>query len=347
MPQTSPLRLGILGCANIARQFARDVAGSPAIRLAAVASRDIAKAQEFGDAFAIPTRHGSYEALLADRNIDAVYIPLPNSMHAEWSIRASGQGKHVLCEKPLGLNLAETQSMFDAARAKGVLLLESYPYWFQPQTADLLRLIDGGEASDIGVIRSVQTAFGFTLRNPESNIRMNHALGGGALMDAGCYPLSLIRLVMGAAPVRVHAEAIWTATNVDISTSATLIYADGRRVQFSCAMDAANHRRALIIGSKGAIETEFLNHTSEANDHPLGYLPSQMRVRRGIANSVPFEEVTSATGSGFRFAAERFARMVATRDFAAMDFYAAASNDIAATLDAIARSARSGAVVAL
>jgi hypothetical protein len=130
---------------------------------------------------------------------------------------------------------------------------------------------------------------------------------------------------------------------VDISMMATLHYADGRRAQLSCAMDAANHRRATIVGAQGTIETEYLNHTSDTlGGHPLGYLPSELRVRRGTANSVPFEIIRSGVGSGFRFAAEAFAKVVADRDFAAIERAAAASLDNAATLDAIARSARLG-----
>ena len=141
---------------------------------------------------------------------------------------------------------------------------------------------------------------------------MNPQLGGGALLDAGSYALSLIRLVLGCAPRRVQADATWAGSGVDVSLMATLHYADGRRAQLSCAMDAAYHRHATIVGAKGTIETEYLNHTSaQAGGHLFGYLPSQMRVRRGMASSTPFEEVHSAVGSGFLFAADAFARMVA------------------------------------
>ena len=340
----SPLRLGILGCANIAKQFVRDVADSPRVAIQAVASRDLSKAQEFAQTFNIARAHGSYEALLADSALDAVYIPLPNSMHAEWAIRALQAGKHVLCEKPLALNLAEVTRMFDVARQQGLMLLESYPYWFQPQTRDLLACLSHDK---IGEVRSMQASFGFTLGNPEHNIRMKPDLGGGALLDAGSYPLSLIRLVMGCAPEHVIAHANWATTGVDINMMATLFYADGRRAQMSCAMDTANHRRATIVGSHGTVETEYLNHTSDSHTHAWGYLPSQLRVRQGIANSVPFQEMPSATGSGFRFAAEAFAQVVRDGDMAAVERAAAASHDIAATLDAIQTSAKSGHMVVL
>ena len=342
---TPPLRIGILGCANIARQFARDVAPSTAVKIVAVASRKVETAAAFAAALGIARHHGSYEALLADAEVDAIYLPLPNSLHAEWAIKAAQSGKHILCEKPLALGRSEAQAMFDAARANGVMLLEAYPYYFQPQTGDMLELLHGGA---IGVVRSMQACFGFTLPNPQGNIRLNPELGGGALLDAGSYALSMIRLVMGCAPQRVQADATWADSGVDISLMATLHYADGRRAQLSCAMDAANHRHAIIAGTTGTIETEYLNHTStQAGGHPWGYLPSELRVRRGTANNIPFETIHSPTGSGFRFAAEAFARTVAEQDFAAIERAAQASLDIAATLEALALSALLGRAVAL
>jgi len=340
-----PLRLGILGCAAIARHFARDVAPSKLVRLDAVASRDAAKAQAFAAQFGIARAHGSYDALLDDDALDAIYIPLPNSLHAQWAMRAAQRGHHVLCEKPLAMGLAEARAMFDAAREHGVMLLEAYPWWFQPQTAVLLQLLHGGA---IGAVRSVQASFGFTLRDPQgTNIRSIAELGGGALMDAGCYCLSLIRLAIPSTPQRVQAHARIGPTGVDVATTAELHYAGGVVAQLSCQMDAALHRHAAIIGSDGVITTEFLNHTAEPDGaHPWGYQPSLLRVRRGPGNG-PFERIASPSGSGFRFAAEAFAAVVAARDVAAIERAAQASLDIAAMLEAIATSARSGATIQL
>lgn len=345
MTTISPLRLGVLGCAGIARGFLRDIAASPAVRAVAAASRSLATAQAFCAETGVARAHGSYEALLADPEVDAVYLPLPNSLHAEWAMRAAAAGKHVLCEKPLALGRAEAEAMFAAARAHGVILLEAYPWWFQPQTGELVRLLGEGA---IGTPRSVQVSFGFTVPNPTSNIRMRPELGGGALLDAGSYCASLIRLVMGDAPEAVSAHAVWADSGVDIATLATLTWADGRRAQLSCAMDGANHRHATIVGSAGTIETEYLNHTAASGQaHPLGFQPSQMRLRRGIANTVPLAPVSAPPGSGFRFEAEAFARLVRERDHAAAARAAQASIDIAAMLEAIAAAARSGQVVAL
>ncbi len=336
----SPLRIGILGCANIARQFVRDVAPSPAVDVVAVASRDMEKASAFAKAHGIRRHYASYETLLTDASIDAIYLPLPNSMHAEWAIQAAEAGKHILCEKPLCLGLAQARSMFDAARKNKVMLLESFPYYFQPQTGAMLTVLHGGE---IGDVRSVQACFGFTLSSPTGNIRMNPELGGGALLDAGSYALSLIRLVMGCVPSAVMTDATWCASGVDISATATLYYADGRRAQLSCGMDTAFHRRATIVGSTGAIETDYLNHTSaQVGSSPYGYLPSQLRVRRGTANTVAYEDIVCGTGSGFRFAAEAFAAVVSAKDHDAIGRAERASLDNAATLESMARSARLG-----
>ena len=342
-PTTPPLRIGILGCANIAKQFARDVAPSPAVHLAAVASRRPETAAAFASAHHIGRHVGSYEALLADAELDAIYIPLPNSLHAEWAIKAAEHGKHVLCEKPLALGLAQAQAMVDAARRHGVMLLEAYPYYFQPQTGAMVGLLQEGA---IGEVRSVQSCFGFTLRDANDNIRMKPDLGGGSLLDAGSYALSVIRLAMGCAPARVMADATWADSGVDMSMAATLYYADGRRAQISCAMDAATHRRATIVGSRGVIETEYLNHTAQkAGDDPRGFMASQLRVRRGVGATVAFEDVITGVGSGFRFAAEAFARVIAEKDVAAIERAAQASLDNAATLEALAISAKSGAAV--
>jgi predicted dehydrogenase len=332
-----PLNIGILGCANIARQFTAAVQASPAVRVAAAASRNIDTAAAFAQSLGIPRHHGSYEALLVDASIDVIYLPLPNSLHAEWAIKALQAGKHVLCEKPLALSRAEAEAMFAAARASGVMLLEGFPYYFQPQTGDMLKLLHSGA---IGEVRGVQACFGFMLQNPQGNIRLNADLGGGALLDAGSYALSLIRLVMGEAPVRVLAQPRWADSGVDISLMATLMYADGRTAQLSCAMDVANHRRAVIMGTAGTIETEYLNHTS-------AQVSSSLRIRRGTANVIPFEEIHSGMGNGFRFAAEAFARLIAANDVAAIERAALASIDNAATLEALAVSARTAEAVEL
>jgi predicted dehydrogenase len=334
---TKALQIGILGAANIARQFAAALKDCPSVKVAAIASRNESTAKAFAENFAIPRHYGNYKALLNDPSLDAIYIPLPNDMHAEWAIKAIEHGKHVLCEKPLCIGLAQAKAMFAAAKLYKVMLLEAYPYWFQPQTREMLNLLHAGV---VGEVRSIQASFGFTIAQPIDNIRLNPDKGGGALLDAGSYAMSMIRLVMGEAPMRVHALAAWAQSGVDISLQATLEFTRDRSAQLSCAMNVANHRRATIIGTGGVIETEFLNHTSPQ-------LPSQLRVRRGNSFGIPFEDIPAATGNGFRFGAEAFADVVHRRDFAAIERAEQASLDIAQTLEALALSARSGKSVEL
>ncbi len=348
------LKIGVMGCGNIARQFVAAVASSPHVTVVACASRDMAKAQAFAADLKLPKALGSYDALLADPGVDIVYVALPNSMHCEWVVKAAKARRHILCEKPLAMRLAEAETMFTAARQHGVMLLEAYPYWFQPQTRDMLNIIHSGA---IGEVRHVQATFGFNLQNGAGNIRLNADLGGGALLDAGSYAMSLIRLAIPAQPERVSAWShrdeglggVPAGRGVDIGTSATLWYAGGRSAQLHCAMNVGYHRLATILGSEGVIETEFLNHTGSPGVGPskpksaqANQLPSMMRVRKGFANAIPFVDVHSAPGNGFAFCVEAFAKLIHEKDFAAIDRAGSASCDIAATLAAIGQSAKTG-----
>ena len=155
-----PLRIGILGAANIARAFTSGIAPSRTVTVAAVASRDAGKAESFARQCGIPKFHASYEGLLADRDIDAIYNPLPNSLHAEWSIKALEAGKHVLCEKPLTTNAADARDMFSTAKRHGRHLVEAYPYRAQPQTLKLRELLAEGAVGKVQLIRSSFTRTG-------------------------------------------------------------------------------------------------------------------------------------------------------------------------------------------
>ncbi len=332
----TPLRLGILGAANIARLFTRGVAGSPLVTVEAVASRDAAKAAEFAKAESVPRAHGSYEALLADAAIEAVYIPLPNDLHAAWAIRAAEAGKHVLCEKPLAMTGAEAHAMFAAARTHGVHLVEAYPYMSQPQTLRMRELL-----GEIGSVQVITAAFGFSLTTPEgkplgdpANIRLDPARGGGGLRDAGTYSMSLARIAAGERPSRVLASAKWTESGVDQVVAATVEFPSGALAQISCCLSGAFHRSAVIVGERGVIETSYLNHA------PDGKLPP--RVRRGTAGTLPLETLEVEGGSGFRAEAESFARMVRQGPSHWNGASEAESIDIVLALDAIAASARSG-----
>ncbi|MBM3548761.1 MAG: Gfo/Idh/MocA family oxidoreductase [Alphaproteobacteria bacterium] len=332
----NPLRLGILGAANIARLFTRGVAGSPLVTVDAVASRDAAKAAEFAKAEGIPRSHGSYEALLADPAIEAIYIPLPNDLHAEWTIRAAAAGKHVLCEKPLAMTGAEAHAMFAAARAHGIHLAEAYPYMSQPQTLRMRELL-----AEIGRVQLVTAMFGFSLTTPEgaplgdpANIRLNPARGGGGLRDAGTYSMSLARIATGERPSRVLASAKWTQSGVDQVIAATVEFPSGAIAQVSCCMSGAFHRAAVIVGERGVIETSYLNHGLDGK--------LLLRVRRGTAGTLPLETLEVEGVSGFRAEAESFARMVREKPAHWNGASEAESIDIVLALDAIAASARSG-----
>jgi predicted dehydrogenase len=331
---TPALRVGILGAANIARSFVAGVKPSKRVTVSAVASRDADRARAFAREFAIARHFGSYEALLADREIDAVYIPLPNSLHAEWSIRAARAGKHVLCEKPLSATAGEARAMFDAARQHGVHLVEGYPYRAQPQTLKLRELLDAGV---IGDVRLIQASFGFTLGAGE-NIRLSPQLAGGALMDIGTYPVSLVRMIAKARPSRVHAVAQWTGGGVDRALAATLQFESGLFAQITCSFGTCVHRQALIAGSNGVIQTTYLNHTSAPTQAVL-----QLRV--GTDKDAVDSTVQTSAVNGFLAEAEAFERLVRGGPTQWSGTTPEESIDIMLTLDAIRTSARSGGAI--
>jgi len=331
---TTPLRIGILGAAKIARLFIDGVRPSRNVVVTAVASRDVHKAKRFAAETGVPRVHPTYEALLADPAIDAIYNPLPNNLHAPWSVRALDAHKHVLCEKPLAASAADARAMFDAARRNGVHLAEGYPYRAQPQTLKMRALL--AEAA-LGRLQYVHAAFGFPLADA-TNIRFDPALAGGALMDAGCYPLSLVRMVAGARATRAQATATWADTGVDLALVASLEFAGGLLAQISCSFATARHRRALVVGDAGTIATNYLNDTTDA-------MPGVMDVTVGTGWDAKRETFRSVDGSGFLAEAEAFAQLVAHGPGAWTGATPEESIDIATMLEAIAASARSGVAV--
>jgi len=326
-----PLRIGILGCANIARSFKNGCAPLRSVEIVAVASRSRDKAEAFAAELGVARALGSYEALLADPDIDAVYIPLPNSMHAEWAIRAAEAGKHVLCEKPLAMNAAEAKAMFGAAGKRGVVLREAYPYMAQPQTAQLRAWLAEGA---IGAVRLIRSTFGVFFDDP-ANIRLSPTLGGGALYDAGSYAVSFVRMVAGLRPLRVQASSYRDRNGVDRTTVANIEFPGGLLAQAACSFDTAYHRHASIAGDKGVIETNYLNHP------PMGG-PPVLQIRRGIPAQAPFEPAQVPEGNGFELETDSFARLVRGEAGAWTGATPEESVDIMLTLDAIRASARSG-----
>jgi predicted dehydrogenase len=252
------LRWGVLGTANIAR-----VAVIPAIQhssngeLVAVASRDASKAREFAAKLSIPVSYDSYEALLAATDIDAVYIPLPNSLHHAWTIKAAETGKHILCEKPLALNAAECVAMAEAARRYNVKLMEAFMYRFHPQTQKVLALLRSGV---IGDVRLIHSAFTFRVTNP-MNIRLQAELGGGSLMDVGCYCVNLSRTLAAQEPIEAQAYANWSASGVDDQIVGSLRFANGLLAQFDCALSLQRREFYQVVGTEGML------------DVPVAFLP--------------------------------------------------------------------------
>jgi xylose dehydrogenase (NAD/NADP) len=246
---------GILGCAGIAAR-----ALIPAIheasngRLLGIASRDPRKAKEWAGRFEIPKAYAGYGALLEDPDIDAVYIPLPNNMHRELTVRAARAGKHVLCEKPMAMNAAEVRKMAVAAAGAGVLLMEAFMYRFHPRMERALRLIDSGA---VGEVRSVRSVFTFLFDAAVDDYRWKPEFGGGALYDIGCYPVSAARLVFGAEPVAVFARArLHPKHRVDTETELLLEF-PGARFASLCGGFESQFRSCLeVAGSKGLLALE-------------------------------------------------------------------------------------------
>jgi predicted dehydrogenase len=244
------LRIGILSTADIARKkVVPGMRKADRCEIVAIASRDAAHARTVADELGIPVAHGSYEALIADPAVDAVYIPLPNHLHAAWTMAAARAGKHVLCEKPLAMTAADAERMVEACAAGGVRLMEAFMYRHHPSWVAVNQIVASGR---IGRLRAVQSWFSFHNDDP-TNIRNNLDAGGGALFDIGCYAVNLSRMLFASEPVDVRASIVRDPTSgVDIVTSAILDFRDGI-ASFTCSIRAEPDQRVHIYGSDGRI----------------------------------------------------------------------------------------------
>jgi D-xylose 1-dehydrogenase (NADP+, D-xylono-1,5-lactone-forming) len=240
------VRWGIISTARIARRIVEAAQIAPNAELVAVASRDEARGRAYASENGIARVHGSYEALLADPEVDAVYNPLPNSLHVPWSIKALEAGKHVLCEKPLSRDPEQVGAAFDAAERAGRLMMEAFMWRFQPQTEALERLCRDGT---LGELRYARAQFGFNQPDP-ANVRWLKALEGGALMDVGCYCVSALRLVAGAEPERVSAELVEGGDGVDGRLAAVLRFPGDVLGTFDCGMDVHPRMGIEVVGSE-------------------------------------------------------------------------------------------------
>ena len=246
---------GVLGVAKIAvNKVIPGLQRSELGRVVAIASRDLGKAQAAAASLGLPRAHGSYEALLADPGVDAVYIPLPNHLHVPWSRHALAAGKHVLCEKPLGLGAAEVRELMAAAAVHPRLkVMEAFMYRFHPQWEAARRIVTEG---GIGRLRTIQSFFSYSNPDP-ANIRNQPGMGGGGLMDIGCYCISLARFLHGAEPTRVLGlvEAD-PAFGVDRLASALLEFPAGTAT-FTCATQLSAYQRVNVFGTEGRLELEI------------------------------------------------------------------------------------------
>ncbi len=251
------VRWGVLSVANIGvRAVIPAIQHARRSQLVAIASRTADRAQEAAQRLGIPKAHGSYDALLADPDVDAIYIPLPNSMHREWTIRCAQAGTHVLCEKPLGLNAAECEEMIAACRQHNVTLMEAFMYRFHPRTERVARLAAEGA---IGDVRMVRASFTFAVRSPD-NIRLIPQLGGGALYDVGCYGVNVSRMLLGE-PRDALARADFGTSGVDEVTAAVLRFDGDRLAVIDCGLRVSRRQEYEVIGTHGHLTV------------PLGFLP--------------------------------------------------------------------------
>lgn len=245
------IRWGILSTANIGRRVIPAIHSSYNGEVAAVCSRSLERAREFAAEQNVPRAYGSYEELLADEAIDAIYNPLPNSMHAEWSIKAAEAGIPTLCEKPFARDAPEAQSIVDAFAARSVPLAEAFMYRFHPQHAKAQAIVAAG---GIGELQLISASFTFPISGDTGNIRLSKELAGGALMDVGCYCVNLMRFMTGEEPQRVTASGhIGAATGVDEALVATLEFPSGVFGHLETGLRAYRQHAYTLKGTRGMI----------------------------------------------------------------------------------------------
>ena len=276
---------GLLSTANINDKPLGGAAESDRVDVIAVASRDAARAEAYARERGIERAYGSYEELLDDPDVEAVYISLPNSLHVEWSIRALEAGKHVLCEKPLSRRAEDVERAFDVAEQSGRLLMEAFMYRHNPQTARLEELVDGGA---IGRLRLVRAAFSFPLADA-GNVRLDASLDGGGLMDVGCYCVSGTRL-LGGEPEQVYGEQVLGESGVDELFTGTLRFPGDVLAQFDAGLVLPVRDELEAIGEEGSL---FLDDPWHCQRPVI-----ELRTARGV------EEIAVAPADSYRLELE-------------------------------------------
>ncbi|MFX3633157.1 MAG: Gfo/Idh/MocA family protein [Candidatus Pristimantibacillus sp.] len=263
---STKLKWGIMGCAGIAKRAVIPGLHLSALNeVAAIASRDGEKAKQTAEELHIPNTYNSYEALLEDSSIDVIYIPLPNHLHKEWTIRAAEAGKHILCEKPLALTEREATEMAEAADKAGVLLSEAFMYRYHPRYQMIKDLIGSGA---IGEVRGIRSAFTFNNAANTTNVRYRKDWGGGSIYDVGCYPINAARLLLGKEPEAVTVNALFSPEHddVDMMASGLVEFEGSVSLTFDCGMWAASRNPLEVLGTEGMIElpSAFVTPTAES-----------------------------------------------------------------------------------
>ena len=325
------VRWGVLGAANIAvAKVIPAMMRSTRSRVVAIASRDQSKAAAAAKTLGIPRAHGSYEALLADPEVDAVYNPLPNHLHVPWSIRAAQAGKHVLCEKPIALSAAQAEELRTARDRTGVLIGEAFMVRAHPQWLEARRLVESGS---IGPLRLVSGHFSYYRRDPR-DIRSRPEYGGGALMDIGCYPITISRWMFAAEPIEVIAQIERDPEyGVDRLASALLRFAAGQAV-FACSGQLVPFQRMEIFGTTGRIQVEIPFNAPP--DRPCRIVVDDGSALGGLsAKPIEFPTVDQYT-----LQADRFSDAIRGRGTIPVSIDDAVGN--MAVIDALFRSADSG-----
>jgi len=246
---TNVLNWGLLSTARINRALIPVLMSSKRNRLTTVASRYLAAAETYAQEWKIPRAFGSYEALIDDPDVHVIYNPLPNNLHAEWTIRALRAGKHVLCEKPLALTVEDVDAMAAAARETGNVLAEAFMYRHHPQTKRVREIVESGS---IGRLQVIKGAFTFNLKRP-GDIRLKEETGGGSIWDVGCYPISYARMIAGAEPIEVFGWQVQGESGVDVVFAGQMRFPNDVLVQFDCGFRSPERKYMEFIGSEGLL----------------------------------------------------------------------------------------------
>lgn len=297
------LRWGILGTGNIAGQFAAAMRTAKRGKLVAVGSRAIESARQFAHRFEIPLALGSYDALLRESSVDAVYLSLPNSQHHAWTLKALAAGKHVLCEKPFATSESEAAEMFDAATKHSRVLVEAFMYLSHPQTHAVTESIHAGA---IGEVRHIRTSFCYRTTRLDGNIRFDPQLAGGALMDVGCYCTNLSLLIAGTRPARVEALSRKHPSGVDELTTGMLEFPSGTIASLACGMTTQADNTAMICGTEGFIEipVPWKPPRTQATWMIGRSTPPRQDAPKGIAPSAPPREIRTVDADKDLYALE-------------------------------------------